>query len=306
MSELYDLNLLKKAGKLGFKAHKFAKSKIKVGCDLSRVGVEIDKFVLDNGAVPAWPVNLSINNEAAHNTYDLENPIILQEDDVLKVDIGVSIDGYISDSAQTIIFNKKHEPLKEASLKALLVAKKYLIDNYKTAKISDIGEIIENEITSRGFKPVINLTGHAIERYEPHVSPAILNTKNNSDIYFKDIGLPFAIEPFVTTGTGFVNEGEKILIFQHIEDKPIRNKDAKILLDEIKKYNGMPFSEYWIGKSLSTFQRRYALRELLKNEIISSFPVLIDRKGSYISQAETTFIIDEKEGFLDLVNIDEL
>ena len=302
----YNLDLLKKAGKLNFKTQKFAKSKIKVGTDLSRIGVEIDKFILDNGAVPAWPVNLSINNEAAHNSYDLENPVILKEDDVLKVDVGVSIDGYIADSAQTIIFNKKHEPLKEASLQALLAAKKYLINNYKTAKISDVGEVIENEITSRGFKPIVNLTGHGIERYEPHTSPAILNTKNNIDFLFKDIGLPFAIEPFVSTGSGFVNEAEKILVFQHQEDRPVRNKDAKLLLEEIKKYNGMPFSEYWIGKSLSTFQRRYALRELLKNEIIASFPVLIDRKGSYISQAETTFIIDKKEGFLDLVNIDEL
>jgi methionyl aminopeptidase len=300
-----DLKLYKKAGQLNLKTQKFAKKTIKVGSDLSRIGVEIDKFILDNDAFPAWPVNLSVNNEAAHNTYDLENPIILKEDDVLKVDVGVSIDGYIADSAQTIIFNKKHETLKQTSLDALLAAKKYLSENYNSAKISDLGEIIENEIKKNGFKPISNLTGHAIDKYNPHASPAIYNTKNDVEIYLKDISLPFAIEPFVSTGEGFVNEAEKILIFQHLEDRPIRNKDAKNILEEIKKYNGMPFSEYWVGKSLSTFQRRYALRELLKHEIITAYPVLIDRKDSFVSQAETTFLID-KEGLLDLVNIDEL
>lgn len=302
----YDLELLKKAGKLNFKTQKYAQKIIKVGSDLSRVGVEIDKFILDNGAVPAWPVNLSINNEAAHNTYDLESPVILKEDDILKVDVGVSFNGYIADSAQTIIFNKKHESLKEASLKALSSVKKYLEENYKVAKISNISEIIEREITSRGFKPVVNLTGHAVERFEPHASPSIPNISNDIDTKVTEINLPFAVEPFASTGNGFVSEADKILIFQHIEDRPIRNKDAKILLEEIHKYEGMPFSEYWIGKKLTTFQRRYALRELLKNEIIASFPVLIDKKDSFVSQAETTFLVDEKEGFLDLVNIDEL
>jgi methionyl aminopeptidase len=300
-----DLKLYKKAGQLNLKTQKFAKKIIKVGSDLSRIGVEIDKFILDNDAFPAWPVNLSVNNEAAHNTYDLETPIILKEDDVLKVDVGVSIDGCIADSAQTIIFNKKHETLKQTSLDALLAAKKYLSENYNSAKISDLGEIIENEIKKNGFKPISNLTGHAIDKYNPHASPAIYNTKNDVEIYLKDISLPFAIEPFVSTGEGFVNEAEKILIFQHLEDRPIRNKDAKNILEEIKKYNGMPFSEYWVGKSLSTFQRRYALRELLKHEIITAYPVLIDKKDSFVSQAETTFLID-KEGLLDLVNIDEL
>ena len=302
----YNLDLLKKAGKLNLKTQKYAQKIIKVGSDLTRIGVEIDKFILDNGAIPAWPVNLSINNEAAHNTYDLSSSYILKEDDVLKVDVGVSIDGYIADSAQTIIFNKKHEPLKNASLSALSSVKKYLQENYNTAKISNLGKIIEDEIRKCGFKPVTNLTGHAIERYNPHYSPSFPNVINNIDILIKDINLPFAVEPFATTGSGFVNEADKVIIFQHIEDRPVRNKDAKLILEEIKKYNGMPFSEYWVGKSLSTFQKRFALRELLKNEIISSYPVLIDSKDSYVSQAETTFIIDPKEGFLDLVNIDEL
>jgi methionyl aminopeptidase len=303
--DLEELNILKKSGKLSNDTHKFAKKIIKPGVDLSKAGKKIDDYIIEKGGFPAWPVNLSLNNEAAHNTYNLEREKILTEDDVLKVDIGVSIDGYITDSAQTYIFNKKNELLKDASDKTLAKAKEYLTNNYKTATIGSLGKLIEDTIRSYNFMPVINLTGHYLSRYVAHATPSIPNVANNSSEKFIDYNNQFAIEPFVSTGNGVVTEGSEILIFEHYEDKPIRNKDAKKLLEEIKKFNGLPFSEYWIGKELSSFSKKFALRELLKNEIITAYPVLLDKKGSFVSQAETTFIID-KEGLLDLVKVDEI
>ncbi len=300
------LKTLIKSGKISLKTQQYAKKIIKPDIDLSQVGLKIDNFIRENGAQPAWPVNLSINNEAAHNTYDLEKPRILKEDDVLKVDVGVSIDGYITDSAQTIIFNKKHEKLKQSSSDALAAAKKYLTDNYKSARIQDVSNIIYNTIKKSGYTPVSNLTGHYITRYTPHATPSIPNIVNTLPYKFIDYTEPFAIEPFVSTGTGFVNEGSELLIFEHIEDRAIRNKDAKKILEEIKEFKGMPFSEFWVGKDLSSFSRKFALRELLKSEIISGYPVLLDKKDSLVSQTETTFIIDKKDGLTDLVGIDEL
>ena len=300
-----EIDILIKAGELGFKAHKYAQKIIKPGVDLNKVGLKIDQFVIDNNAFPAWPVNLSINNEAAHNSYDLETERILKEDDVLKVDIGVSIDGYISDSAQTIVFNKKNEPLKQASVDALAAAKKYLSENYKTATISEVSDVIYKKIKESGFNPVSNLTGHYITRYTPHASPSIPNVPNTIPYKFSDFEEHFAIEPFVSTGDGSITEGAQILIFEHEEDRPVRNKAAKEILDEIKQFNGMPFSEYWVGKSMNPFTRKYALRELLRLEIISGFPILIGKKDTLISQTETSFLIT-KDGLLDLVKIDEL
>ena len=300
------LEILKKSGKISLETHKFAKKIIKPGVDLSQVGRKIDDFIIEKGAFPAWPVNLSVNNEAAHNSYDLEKERILLEDDVLKVDVGVSIDGHITDSAQTIIFNSRHQKLKDASFQALKATKDYLVENYKIAKISDVGKIIENKIKEFGLLPVANLTGHYLAQYVAHNSPSIPNVENFMQEKFSDYEEPFAIEPFATTGSGFVHEGTDLLIFEHAEDRAVRNKDAKKLLEEIKKFKGLPFSEFWIGKEMSSFSRKFALRELLKNEIIYSHPVLIDIKGSYVSQAETTFIISKEEGLIDLVGIDAI
>jgi methionyl aminopeptidase len=298
------IKILQKSGNLSNKTQKYAKKIIKPGKSLYEVGTKIDDFVTEHNAWPAWPVNLSINNEAAHNSYSKEDEQIINEDDVLKVDIGVSIDGYISDSAQTIIFNKKHEKLRESSYKALKKSKDFLIENYKTAKISDVGKIIEEEIKAYGFKPINNLTGHYIDRYKTHDFPSIPNIYTDLDFKFTQFDKPFAIEPFSTTGRGFVNEGNKLYIFEYIEDKAIRNKDARKILEDIKKFKGLPFSEYWLGKDLPSFRRKFALRELLKQEIISAYPVLVDKKDSFVSQFESTFIITN-DGLLDLVNIDE-
>jgi len=300
-----EISLLKKSGQITNKAHKLAKKIIVPGASLYEVGTKIENFIKDQGAFPAFPINLSYNNQAAHNSYSDEE-VIINEDMILKVDIGSQIDGYITDSAQTIIFNKKHELLREASFKALEDAKKYISENLSTAKVSDVGEIVENKISSYGFRPICNLTGHFISIYETHDHPSIPNIKNNIDLKFIDLCKDkwFAIEPFASTGKGEIFEGPEVFIFQHIEDRPIRNQNARILLEEIKEFHGLPFSEYWVGKNMSAFDKKFALRELLKQQIISSYPVLLEKQGVSIAQWETSFAIYNDE-LVDLVNIHE-
>jgi methionyl aminopeptidase len=300
------IKILQKSGDINNKTQKYAKKIIKPGVSIYEIGTKIDKFIIEQGAFPAWPVNLSINYQAAHSSYNKDNDFKLDENDVLKVDVGVSINGYITDSSQTIVFNKEHEKLRECSFKALECSKTFLKENYKTARISEVGEIIENKIKSYGYKPISNLTGHYIDRYKAHDSPSIPNILTDICNKFTEFDKAFAIEPFASTGNGFVGEGDQIHIFEFVEEKAIRNSDARQIITEIKKFNGMPFSEYWVGENLSEFNRKIALRELLRSEIISGYPVLIDKKGCFVSQWENTFLIDSKEGLLDLVNIDEL
>ncbi len=301
-----EIQILKKSGQITNKAQKFAKKIIVPGVSLFDVGTKIEQFIKEQGAQPAFPVNLSIDNQAAHNSYSDEE-LLISEDMILKVDIGSQIDGYITDSAQTIIFNKKHELLKEASFNALISAKNYLFENLNSARVCDVGEIIENKISSYGFKPICNLTGHFISKYLTHDSPSIPNVKNNNDLKFIDLCDQkwFAIEPFASTGKGEIFEGANVYIFQYLEDRPIRNPNSRKILEEIKQFNGLPFSEFWVGKEMSAFDRKFALRELLRQQIISSYPVLLEKQNTFVSQCETSFSINDKE-IIDLVNIDEL
>lgn len=300
-----EIEILKKSGAINNKAQKLAQKIIKPGMSFLEIGTKLEDLIKENGAKPAWPINLSINEQAAHNSYSPEDLMILKETDVLKVDIGVSIDGYITDSSQTIIFDKKFEKLRESSIQALLNSKKYIVENPKTATIAKVGEIIEDTITSFGFKPIENLTGHTISRYTTHNHPSIPNVRNDYDICFSEIETWFAIEPFSSTGRGYVTEGENVYIFIFQDDIPIRNTNARKILEEIKEFEGMAFSEFWVGKGMSSFERKVAFRELLKFQVIGAYPILLEKPGAFVSQAETTVVIHNNEA-IDLVNIDEI
>lgn len=300
-----EIEILRRSGLINNKAQKLAQKITRPGISFMELGTKIEAFIRDAGAVPAWPVNLSVNEQAAHNSYSPEEITRINEADVLKVDIGVSIDGYITDSSQTFVFSKENEKLREASIQALLSAKGYILENPKTAKISELGKLIEEKIKSYGYSSISNLTGHTINRYTAHDYPSIPNVANNSNIFLKDIGSWFAVEPFASTGKGYVTEGAQIYIFRFEEEHPIRNQSARMLLEEIKAFNGLAFSEYWVGKNMSPFDRKIGIRELLKSGIIAAYPVLVEKPGVLISQAETTFLVTENQA-IDLVEIDEL
>ncbi len=107
-------------------------------------------------------------------------------------------------------------------------------------------------------------------------------------------GMAIAIEPFASTGSGYVREGQRTEIFMLLKEKPVRGQNARKALQIIKeKYPYFPFSERWIAEKIGVFQAKMALRELSVNEIIHPYPILRDIRGSLVSQREKTIIIEK-------------
>ena len=108
-----------KAGKVGAEVLSYAKSKAKPGISLLELAEKVDKKIKELNAKPAFPINLSLNHMAAHFTPTRESNPTLKEEDLLKIDIGAHVDGYISDTALTIgpkkeLIKASEEALKEA------------------------------------------------------------------------------------------------------------------------------------------------------------------------------------------------
>jgi len=284
-----------KAGKINKETLKFAEKYVKEGRNLLDIAEKIEKTITGQGegARPAWPVNLSINENAAHQTASLEEDIILKGNEVLKVDIGVHIDGYISDSAVTIDLSGEHGKMVEAAEEALEAAASAL-EKRSTAAI---GKAIEETIKAKGFNPVQNLSGHFLQQWVNHAPPSVPNV---AALHDKKIGADsvLAIEPFATNGQGYVREGGKAEIFM-LEEKPMtRNPAARKVADFIEQnYKTLPFAERWLVKELkvSEFQRKVAFRELMKSRALKAFPTLHEEKGKIVTQAETTFIVEDDE-----------
>jgi len=272
-----------KAGKIVSEILKKVPSKIERGVSLLELAEWIENFMREKGAQPAFPCNISLNEDAAHDTPSVNDQRVF-EDQVVKIDIGAHVDGYIADAAITIDL-RGEEKLVEAARVALEEA----ISTVKPGRTTgEIGKVIEEAITSRGFNPVVNLGGHGLQRYDVHASPHIPNRFIRTANHVLQEGEVIAIEPFATDGTGKVAETGRVEIFRVVAERPLRHPKARELLEELRAYNGLPFCRRWIDREALDF----LLRHMRASRVLESYPVLREVSSGLVSQFEHTVIVE--------------
>lgn len=279
-----------KAGEIAKKIKLEFKDKIKKGDKLLDIANKIENRIIELGGFPAFPVNLSINEIAAHYTptYNDESTAY----GLMKVDFGVHIDGWVADTAFTLDLEdtKENKKLIEASKSALENVEKE-ISSEKT--LGEVGKIVESTIKSYGFNPIANLSGHSMEQYDLHAGMSIPNVNTNSNIEFNE-GL-YAVEPFATNGKGRVHDGPKGNIMMLVSEKNIRSPGARQVLEYIKdNYGTLPFASRWVIKEFQT-RGIIALRQLENEGILHHFTTLVEEKGKLVSQKENTFLIEKNK-----------
>ncbi|MHA1791542.1 MAG: type II methionyl aminopeptidase [Promethearchaeota archaeon] len=284
----------RKAGKINFEAGEYAKSIIKPGMSLLELGDKIEAFIIKEGGKIAFPVNLSLDECAAHYSPSINDTSTLPDEGLLKVDIGVHVDGYISDHAITVNIGGNgglYRKLVESSEKALETA----IKNFKPGvNVVEIGKMIEETIREKGFTPVSNLGGHSMERYNLHSGTFIPNVGSGSPAIVRE-GDVYAIEPFSTNGKGFVIDGTKKLIYRFIK-KPRRKLNMKLdsVLNVIRKnFNGLPFSPRWLEKKYASDTIMPMITRLEQIGSLHGYNLLIEFGNGLVSQAEHTVIVTE-------------
>lgn len=282
-----------KAGEIAKRVREEALSKAKPGMKLLDLAIFIENRIKELGGEPAFPANLSVNHIAAHYTPVLDDKQILSDNDVLKIDIGVHVNGYIADTAATISFNPAYEPLLEASRTALEKALEIIKPGVRA---NEIGKIIEETIKSFGYKPIKNLTGHSMDQYIIHSGYTIPNYYNRF-VRWKFQEGAYAIEPFATTGVGMVKEGNIATIFSLKKVRGRLSDIEKRIIDSIWKTRRMlPFCERWLTSySRSIEGVRNILKSLIKKEILYVYPILVERANGLVSQFEHTVLITGKD-----------
>jgi methionyl aminopeptidase len=276
------------------------KKEVKLGKRLIDIAEEIEKYIYELNAVPAFPLNISINEVAAHYTPSFDDNKELNEG-LVKIDFGIYKDGLISDNAITIDFTGKYESLVECAEKALEKA----IEEIKPGKtIKEISREIEKVIKEKNLKPISNLSGHKIEGKLLHAGITLPNVSVNENYVLKE-GDVFAIEPFVTTkeAAGFVIDKDEVEIYSYIRHAPLRLREGNILLDYIKeKYDILPFAERWVYKKVNNKLLLHAiLKEMLSKKCIKAYPVLEEKSKNVVAQAEKTVQVT-KDGCEPLIS----
>ena len=285
MAEITDdaRNKFIQAGKIGKLALEKAISEIEPGALFLTAAEKAEGLIREMGAKPSFPVNLSINNEAAHYTPGPNDKKVFRTGDLVKVDIGASIDGYLSDNAATVEVGEKGrnsdliDSTREALNKAISVLR-------PGSRVRDLGRVIGETITSHGYKPVKNLGGHGVGRYDLHSAPFIPNYDDQNGNVLRP-GQAIAIEPFASTGIGMIHNGPGGNIY--ILSGTKINQDEPVY----RNFNTIPFASRWL-KDVVPDPASY-LRSMIKARQVSEFAILKEHSGAMIAQSEHTILILE-------------
>lgn len=286
-----DIESLRKAGQIAGKALIYGKNLIKPGSKLLEVTEKIEQFIKKEGGELAFPVNISCNETAAHYVAKKEDDFVFK-DEIIKLDVGVHINGYIGDNACTIDLSGRYKDLVDASAEALKAAIKLVKPG---VELGAIGEIIEKTILDKGFQPVRNLSGHGVDEYQTHCYPTIPNFDNEDGTELEE-GMVIAIEPFATNGAGMIKEQGIAEIFAITDFKAMRVGFARDIIKYIQqKFKTLPFSKRDLLSKFSEAQINYTMKKLKELESIYEFAPLVERSGGMVSQTEHTLLVT-KEG----------
>ncbi|KAK4058416.1 Methionine aminopeptidase 2 [Microbotryomycetes sp. JL221] len=295
----YNYNSARRAAEVHRQVRAYARKTIKPGMTMTEIANLIEDgtraLVEENGMESGigFPTGLSLNHVAAHYTPNAGDNIgesktvdpaghaqtdpmpssVLKAEDVLKVDIGVQVQGRIVDSAFTLNFEPTYDNLLAAVKDATETGVKTAGIDVRMGEIGTaIQEVMESyEVEVNGktlpVKSIRNLTGHSIAPYQIHAGksvPIVAQPEDREEYNTKmEEGEYFAIETFGSTGQGYVRE-----------------ETSK--LEETDEHDQQKF---WNSAVVPT------LRDLVDKDLVTAYPPLADVAGSMTAQFEHTILL---------------
>ena len=269
-------------------------SLLKPGARFLDVATAIETRIKNNGAGLAFPVNIALNTLAAHYSPRHDDTLVFKKGDVVKLDVGAHVNGYIADTAVTIeLETHVYDTMIKASSEALEKAIQLLKVG---TPLRDVGETVEHTITSYGFKPIENLMGHGLDQYQLHSGISVPNVGSIGNKTKLKEGDVVAIEPFATDGAGHVISGDGSNIYlcnESLKAKFIRDNRTKLMFEKMmRQFTTLPFAERWCHE-LFPNAGDIALKKLSFLGLAKHYPQLLEAKGGMVTQKEHTVIIRE-------------
>ena len=280
------------SGKIVAEVKPLVQSAVKPGvtflelCDLVRREVEA------RGDRLAFPTGIGVNQVTAHYAPQEGDESVFRDDDLVKVDFGVHVDGYVTDTSVTVTFNPEYNLLIEATQRALDAA---ISAARREARTGEIGRVIHREAARFGFKTIENLTGHTLDRYVVHAGKSIPNLymPGMQDLKTGDV---FAIEPFLTLGraAGYVVDAPSKTIFSIVARKKTGTPDLDALADRIwSERKTLPFTPRWYAGEFRRERLDGMVNKLVAKKVMRAYPTLVEASGSPVAQFEHTMALDE-------------
>ena len=278
------------AGRIAAAARDLGASLIRPGTRMEEVQLAVEDLIRSRGGEPAFPAQVSLDHVAAHDCCPPGDPRVLLPENVAKLDVGAHVEGFVADTAVTV-------DLRDGPESALVAAAAEALEATITRvrpgiQVGALGEAVEKAITARGFHPVVNLTGHGLARFQIHCAPQIPNYKENSRLTLR-AGQAIAIEPFATTGKGWVRDQGDPQVFQ-LKRRPKPKDRLPLGLERfLLSLHGLPFARRDLARALDGEGVEEALALLGERRILIQYPPLAEKPGERVSQMEHTLLVLE-------------
>jgi methionyl aminopeptidase len=275
-----------RAGAVSREARERAVELVKEGGLLLDVAEEVERLMARRGLKPAFPTCISIDQVAAHYSPTHDDSLRFRRGNVVKLDLGAQLDGWIADTAVTVeVGTRNWTALIRGSELALQTAIEAVHAGVPTRTL---GEGIQRAIESHGYRPVRNLTGHTVERYLLHAGKSVPNIAHGHDVL--EAGEVVAIEPFASSGAGQVDGRRTGNIYRVLRTKSLKQAAlTDFLLILSREFKTLPFAERWAHRLDAGAPA--LLNALVRSGTVMTYPALLDLDGGIVSQTEHTMIV---------------
>ena len=276
-----------RAGEIAKEAREFGVSHVRAGMSSLELANAIEGLILERGARCAFPVNIGVNEVAAHYTPSRDNNLVFKTGDVVKIDVGAHVDGYAADTAATVeVGTTRYADMIKSAQDALTM----VIEMVRPGTpLSSIGATVSRTIREAGFRPVENLTGHSMERYNLHAGLSIPNieTKDKSAVAE---GMILAIEPFSTAGSaGKVGGRGRGPIFRIVRERRAPSEVTALFEKMRNEFGGFPFAGRWCEKLAPSPEP--LVTKMFRLGMIMSYPILTELSNGCVAQAEHSVLV---------------
>ncbi len=252
----------------------------------------IEREIERRGGRPAFPVGIGVNEVTAHYSPQEDDGSKFNDSDLVKVDFGVEVEGYLTDTAVSVTFNPQHEMMLEATeltLNAAIAAVR------KDPRTGEVGGEIYREAARLGFKTIQNLTGHTVDRYLVHAGKSIPNVYVPNQPSLR-AGEVFAIEPFLTlsSAAGYVVDSPHVTIFSIAARRRTGSRELDEFAERVwSDRRTLPFTPRWYSKDFGREKVQGMLKELVGKRVMHSYPTLVEASGKPVAQFEHTMALGE-------------
>jgi len=282
----------RKSGRITSELRPIVQSAVTPGATYLEVCELVKREVESRGGRLAFPTGIGVNQVTAHYAPQDGDESVFKEDDVVKVDYGVHVDGYVADTSLTVTYNPDYNLLLEATQRALEAA---ITTARKETRTGEIGRAIHREAARFGFKTIENLTGHTLDRYTVHAGKSIPNLymPGMQDLKKGDV---FAIEPFLTPGSaaGYVVDAPSQTIFSLVARKKTGRPELDAFEERIwDERKTLPFTPQWYSKDFGAGKLEGIVSKLVAKRVLRAYPTLVEASGKPVAQFEHTMALDE-------------